>query len=521
MRARELPGHMTHLPHGSGIRGLTLQHIDAPESQEGRFGRMFKPKHAPPADFSDDDLWALAQAMKGDAQVFDGPDAEESHIPAAYTYLGQFIDHDITFDPSTFGQQKSDPAGLVDFRTPRFDLDNVYGRGPGDQPYLYDLTNLLLGEKFFLIARNPKGRDLPRAAPNAAGIKRAIIGDPRNDENVIVSQLQGIMCRFHNRVAARNPHLGFDDVQQKVRWHYQWVVIHDFLPRVVDRAVLDAVSSAIVDTSQDLASHKPHLKHYHFKEAIMPVEFSVAAYRFGHSMVRPGYRVNEFTSPLRIFDHDNPTNGLNAFGEFPKSWCIDWQRFIDLGIGPNPEINTDRVQFAYKIDTSLVEPLANLPKSVAGDEAVANNRLFSLAFRNLLRGKTLRLPSGQDVAKAMGVTPLRDDQILIGAAENDAADEMAGATKITNVRPAFAGKCPLWTYILAEARRSLFNPPSNQALHKAQLGPVGGRIVAEVFLALLVKDPRSFFNAPTAWAPDLGGGRNFSLADMMNIALEG
>src|SRR5262249_55226039 len=145
-----------------------------------------------------------------------------------------------------------------------------------------------------------------------------------------------------------------------------------FLPRVVDRAALDAVSPAIVDTSLDLAVETPDLQFYHFDDAIMPVEFSVAAYRFGHSMVRPGYRVNEFTSPLRIFDHDNPTNGLNAFGQFPRSWCIDWQRFIDLGIGPHPEPDNDRVQFAYKIDTSLVEPLANLPKSVAGDEAVAS-----------------------------------------------------------------------------------------------------------------------------------------------------
>ena len=170
------------------------------------------------------------------------------------------------------------------------------------------------------------------------------------------------------------------------------------------------------------------------------------------------------------------------------------------------------------IDQARQDLMADMPKS---DEAVANNRLFSLAFRNLLRGKKLLLPSGQSVAKAMHVTPLTDDEILIGAAENDAADEMANARKITDVSAAFAGKCPLWTYILAEARRSLFHPPANQQLHKAQLGPVGGRIVAEVFCALLMKDPRSFFNAPTPWAPDLGSGRNFSLADLIRIVREG
>ena len=516
-----MAGHSTHVPHGSGIRGLSLKGIDAPEGHEGRFGRMFTHVQAPAADFSDDDLWKLADAMKGDDKVQDQADPEESDIPAAYTYLGQFIDHDITFDPSAFSQQESDPDGIIDFRTPRFDLDNVYGRGPSDQPYLYDINNLLLGDKFFIINRNPKGRDLPRAAANAAGIRRAIIGDPRNDENVIVSQLQGMMLRFHNRVAALSPGAGFDVVQRKVRWHYQWILIHDFLPRIVDRAVLDAISPAIADTSKDLASHKPHLKCYHFHDAIMPVEFSVAAYRFGHSMVRPGYRVNEFTTPLRIFDHQNPTNGLNAFGEFPKSWCIDWQRFVDLGVGPHPEPDTDRVQLAYKIDTSMVEPLTDLPKSIAGDEAVANPRLFSLAFRNLVRGKKLLLPSGQDVARAMGHTPLSDAEILIGAAENDAPNEQHGAKKITDVSPAFAGTCPLWTYVLAEARHSLFHPPTNQALHRTRLGPVGGRIVAEVFLGLLTKDPNSFYHAPAPWAPDLGHGRNFLLADLLNIALEG
>ena len=514
-----MAGHSTHMPHGSGIRGFSLESIDAPESHEGRFGRMFKHAHA--ADFSDDDLWKLADAMKGDDAVQDAPDPEESDIPAVYTYFGQFIDHDLTFDPSTFLQQKSDPNGISDFRTPRFDLDNVYGRGPSDQPYLYDIGNLLLGDKFLIVNRNPKGRDLPRATANAAGIRRAIIGDPRNDENVIVSQLQGMLFRFHNRVVAMSPGASFDEVQRKVRWHYQWIVIHDFLPRIVDRAVLDAISPAIADTSKDLASHKPHLKFYHFHNAIMPVEFSVAAYRFGHSMVRPGYRVNEFTSPLRIFDHQNPTNGLNAFGEFPKSWCIDWQRFVDLGIGPHPEIDADRVQPAYKIDTSMVEPLTDLPKSIAGDEAVANPRLFSLAFRNLVRGKKLLLPSGQDVARAMDLTPLTDAQILIGAAQNDAPNEQEGATSITDVSAAFAGKCPLWTYILAEARRSLFHPPSNQALHRTRLGPVGGRIVAEVFLGLLTKDETSFFSNPTPWVPDLGNGRAFELKDLLNIALQG
>src|ERR1700716_3461894 len=184
-----MPGHSTHQPHGSGVRGLSnTQAIDAPS---GRFGRMFP---LPAAKFKEDDLFALADRMKGDSNLEEGPDKEESDFGAAYTYFGQFIDHDITFDPSTFHQQQSDPDGIVDFRTPRFDLDNVYGRGPADQPYLYDgrSKKLLLGQKLFIVERNPKACDLPRAAAASDGNQRAIIGDPRNDENVIVSQLQGM-----------------------------------------------------------------------------------------------------------------------------------------------------------------------------------------------------------------------------------------------------------------------------------------------------------------------------------------
>jgi hypothetical protein len=115
----------------------------------------------------------------------DGPDPEESAIPALYTYFGQFIDHDLTFDPVSVLTQAADPDGLVDFRTPALDLDNLYGRGPNDQPYMYDpdgkhlaLGDPLSGEGV------PDAKDLPRFRG------RALIGDPRNDENTIVSQLQ-------------------------------------------------------------------------------------------------------------------------------------------------------------------------------------------------------------------------------------------------------------------------------------------------------------------------------------------
>src|SRR6476469_3792353 len=270
-------------------RGLNATR--SPLSQ-GRFGRMFR--KLAPAKFGPNDsntianLSALADKMvAGFDGPKDGPDAEESGIPSLYTYFGQFVDHDITFDPVSSLTKQQDPDGLVDFRTPSLDMDNVYGRGPNDQPYMYDGIKFRLGEKL-TGAVAPDASDLPRFKG------RALIGDPRNDENSIVSQFQALMLRFHNRMVDDNDSLSFQDVQQRVRFHYQYVVLNDFLPRIVNAGVLnDLKSGGRYDHSK--------LAYYHWKTfPYMPVEFSVAAYRLGHSMIRPGYRLNE-TDSLPFF----------------------------------------------------------------------------------------------------------------------------------------------------------------------------------------------------------------------------
>jgi hypothetical protein len=189
--------------HGVGLRGINLSRSSV--LFQGPFGRIFRA--LPPADFGADDDASLAAlkvlaakmtSVPDPADPKDGPDNEESGIPSAYTYLGQFIDHDLTFDPASSLQKQNDPDALVDFRTPRFDLDNVYGRGPDDQPYLYEDGRLfILGRALSGAAANPKAHDLPRSQVNNPNDpRRAIIGDPRNDENVIVSQLQGYFTGF-------------------------------------------------------------------------------------------------------------------------------------------------------------------------------------------------------------------------------------------------------------------------------------------------------------------------------------
>src|SRR5450432_2789349 len=230
--------------HGKPLRGL----MSTPKSAafQGSFGRMFR--FLPAATYGKKDadsrlaLMALGKAMTSSFDApKDGFDSEESGIPSLYTYFSQFVDHDITFDPMTTLIRHSDPDAVTDFRTPALDLDNVYGRGPGDQPYMYDNG----GPKFLLgdpLAN--EAPDLPRNVPRMKGDpRRALIGDPRNDENSIVSQLQCLMLRFHNRAVDDHNDLDFPALQSLVRWHYQWVVIYDFLPKIVSAPVLKALKT--------------------------------------------------------------------------------------------------------------------------------------------------------------------------------------------------------------------------------------------------------------------------------------
>jgi hypothetical protein len=497
--------------HGQPLRGL----LSAGRSPlfQGKFGRMFRALR--PATFGATDQQNVANLSRLGAAMSaafdapkDGKDEEESGVPALYTYLGQFIDHDLTFDPASTLQQQNDPDALTDFRTPAFDLDAVYGRGPDDQPYLYSSTHaFLLGDP--IQGGDPIATDLPR---NTASPRRALIGDPRNDENTIVSQLHGLFLRFHNRALADNPSLSFPDIQKLVRFHYQFVVINDFLPRIVHSSVLSALKSG---GKYD----RGKLRFFHWKhEPFMPVEFSGAAYRLGHSMVRPGYRLNDaILLPIFPVPAQNLPEGLTGFRAMNTQWGIDWGRFIDVDTRTydgSPADNAKRLQLAYRLDTSIANPLSTLPAAVAADPS-------SLAARNLLRAWRLGLPSGQHVACAMGVKPLDDHEILIGKATGTAGDAMSIDDPALQLPDVFKRNCPLWAYILAEAMRNQEHvtiPVREHVVIKTpRLGPVGGRIVAEVFLGLLFGDPNSLLSLDPNWHPASGAG--YSLRDFVKYAL--
>ncbi|HMD30663.1 MAG TPA: hypothetical protein VKG84_02055, partial [Candidatus Acidoferrales bacterium] len=208
-------------------------------------------------------------------------------------------------------------------------------------------------------------------------------------------------------------------------------------------------------------------------------------------------------------------DGLTGFRRVKTDRGIDWGRFIDVDLRPHDgplAVKKKRLQFAYRIDTSLVNPLHHLPHAIASNPS-------SLASRNLLRAWRLGLPSGQQVAAAMCIKPLDDEDILIGQGLKNLKPRPGSIVAINKV---FAGNCPLCTYILAEAMLHQHNVQIPVAGKKVfistpQLGPVGGRIVAEVFLGLMFGDSNSLLSLDPIWTP--ASGPRYALKDFVNYAL--
>jgi hypothetical protein len=488
--------------------GVQVSELSAPSSaaaaivatNSDRFMRMFSdlPAFAP----SEGDLQRLAETMiegmkpdgSGPVEV-DEKDAPSNNpdVPAGYTYLGQFIDHDLTFNPMPIDQSQQNANSVLNFRTPRFDLENVYANGPADNPFLYQSDGIR-----FLIGKNKTGEDdLPRNSD--ADDARALIGDPRNDENLIVSQLHLAFLKYHNRVVDELGNIPdpFNTARLIVRRHYHWLILKEILPRFVGQAMVDTVLSS-----------KPLYVKFSIGQPSIPVEFAGATYRFGHSMVRSTYSLNAQTfgdetdgvSPeLVIFNVDDPNNvnanDLRGFRRRPADRLIDWSHFFEFSG------RADVMQNARAFDTQIANGLGRLPTSIASDMP------SSLAMRNLLRGVMLGLPSGQALAHAMNIpaeliisldNPKFRFTVGTGYMMDGEPEETVPAlddAEKAYLENVFGHQTPLWYYILKEA----------ELINKGRkLGPLGGRIVAEVFIALLLADPNSILTADVNWQPTAG-----------------
>ncbi len=480
---------------GDTLSGDALSGHDDP----GMFGRMFPT--LPPLEVEDQRLQALADAMK-DPNPGD-PAGNNQNVPAGFTYLGQFVDHDISLDLTSIAEKEEDPLATKNFRTPRLDLDAVYGLGPDGSPQLYARDaargnrpgpKLLIG-KTIDIGGDPAGsfrNDLPRSPEG-----HALIGDHRNDENLLVAQSHLAFLKFHNKIvdtlasSANPPSDLFAEARKLAMWHYQWLVLHDFVERLTEPGI---VAKILHDGR----------KFYRFKKVpYMPVEFSAAAYRLGHSMVRQRYNHNRifpaadfgllfaFTGLSGGIIGDlspNPPQPPNSVPLLPSNWIIDWRRYYDFktpaGI-PGLSLNLSR-----NLDPFLVPTLHQLPGGGG-----------NLAFRNLRRGVMLGLPSGQDVAETTRVkNPLSPDEIASGADGQVAKDQ------------GLHEKTPLWYYILKEAQLRGGGK---------RLGPVGTIIVAEVFIGLVAGDKPSFLSQQN-WKPALPAKvpGTFTMTDLLQFVGE-
>lgn len=476
-----------------------------------RFGRMFA--KLPQASWATADLEALANKVMAKEETDPTPEGqqdeeENSDIDAGFTYVGQFIDHDLTLDdrPNDL-TTPMDPFSLPNLRTPAFDLDSVYAKGPSGSPELYQADGVRFKLGVPLGGSSDQGAvDLLRTANG-----QALLGDPRNDENRIVASLHSIFQRFHNliadRLARQHPSWSKEQVfgvaRRQVKLYYQWAILNDFLPTIVGTKMVQ-----VVLPSMYMRRQRSQLKFYNPCTMNMPVEFSVAAYRFGHSIVRPIYRINS-TIPdrLPVFSTTNdPSKDLGGFRPAPANFAVDWKFLFPL----EGARQIGKPQASYKIDNSLVFPLSLLPLPATGSGPA------SLAKRNLLRSVQLGLPSGQEVARAMGLTALRDDQILIGKATTG---EPVDAVPITTIAPGFAGKAPLWTYILAEPVNNAYKVQNGriegEQIAPFRLGPVGGRIVTEVFVGLMLADRTSVLYVPFRPDPAFSDNGRFGFRELV------
>lgn len=498
-------------------------------------------------------LQSLANAMASGAGRPGVPEPVNPSVPAAYTYLGQFIAHDVSWVAP--GSSFDAPDGLVNRRTPELDLDSLYGAGPIEDPALYDggggrpdaAYRFRLGHAFFDHGeQNVAELDLPRVTRRYADVdvdlqpnggrscgvsvldgsgtgrtRRAevpatdvvflhgrprvllheanvvrtrqgfayadpagvhalgfepLIADPRNDDNVVVSQLHLAFLRFHNAVLddVRAAHPGwssravFEETRKLVRWHYQWLVVRDYLPRILGQAACADWCGRELDLSAAAFAYE-----WRSSGPYVPLEFAFAAFRFGHASVRTSYVLNHRIGPVPTFVDvaaGHPKADLRGRRILPEVWSVQWGSLLGHAAGAG---NTLAPQFSRSLSEHLALPMS-------GHMVPHGDGQETLPFITLLRGSTLPLPSGQEAARADDLTPL------------------SGAEQ------------PLWLYVLREAR---------EVGGGHCLGPLGASIVARTLLGIVREDTASYLHAREGgrpWTPTLGRTPGeFDLEDLL------
>jgi len=483
-----------------------------------------------------------------DADLDPEASSSDSTMPPVLTYWGQFLDHELTARTD----RESDITSIAEAhppvtsstvesqfrnaRSPRFDLDSVYGGSPVGANITADMVTVIsglrhptlinkmrvgtaIGDKPGLPDGLDQHRDLPRYVQVQASVRdaalrvaeasmsqadftkfsqglpqRALIGDTRNDENLVVAQFHLSFLRFHNKaIDFLSSHPtgwvpDFSSAQALTRLHYQWLIVEGYLKGVCDPAVVERV---LKDRASHFFKFRAEFDARRQNSRIgnaLPLEFSVAGYRFGHSMVRAFYDFNKnFGRPGEIlpnstldllFQFTGGGGNLDDDKRLPTVWVIDWSRFV--GVAPHDSKDGGPARVARKIDTAIAPPLKEMVKEGHEEQGDLQALFKNLARRNLRRGYNLRLPTGQALHKllkqngAVQSDPIADVSTIFGS-----KSDLQKFLK--NSQSKFAERTPLWFYILAEAEKGGGN----------HLGEVGSFLVASTFVGVLLADPDS------------------------------
>lgn len=487
---------------GSGFPSCARGSVDGPALQTTTcFGTMFPSLSA--FHYSDRAAADLAATMENRAPDPAGTDRgtsdDSATLPAEYTYLGQFIDHNLDFDETAQPTANVNPGSLTNFESFRFDLNNVFGAGPSADPQLYasDHRHLLVAgtlgtpqaDGFPTVTGNGGVFDLGRDPKTG----QAFLVEPRDDENQILSQITAAFGAFYNSFVNRGA--SYAQARQLTEEYYQEIVLTDVLPAYVGQSTINQYlrfghhGQATVQT--------PNFPTANFT----PIEFSVGAYRFGHALVRENYHINDI-APLTtdiddnvsIFDVNNfQTGDLSGGGPLPRptlsgvstctstSLCtqpdpaghqIQWKYFVP-GLDADP--NDGGINFARQTQPTISPALFNLPaETIPGCTDAASpvcNGTGDLISRDFARGNYDGLASGQAIAQALGC------RVIPAARINPTHDAV------------FNTGTPLLYYVLAEAKQA-----------GQVLGCVGKSIVAQTFLQVLWNTPNSILH--TSFQPD-------------------
>ncbi|RVT82241.1 hypothetical protein DXV76_17350 [Rhodobacteraceae bacterium CCMM004] len=535
----------------AGVAGYS-NGTEAAEPPMGRLGYFFadapSPRGGPEATAA---LDRIGTAM---AQSPPLPDAEDStDLPVAMSFFAQIVGHDIAAlavrSPAAveIDTASVDPAPRADLCAALGNLcrgtlsaDSVYGRsdGRGDvatrlSQWLRvgaDCAALRLGTADGGNDRPGAGLDLPRLGDCRAALDgvatddlptdlrallyaphggllpaRALIADARNDEHLGLAQMHLGLLRFHNALAAGagSAETRFQTARIRLRWHLQWLTVNRLLPGICDPATLGAVRSEGAPLYRRFLAETPAGAPGTLP---LPLEFVAAAWRFGHTLVRPAYDWNpRFGTEPAVDGAPGPRAALPLLFAFtgngrppmfgmsdrlPVSWVPDMARLLDLGAG-HPLRRTRR------FDTRLGAALAAAPHLRPGQSGA----LRAVAQRNLRRGLALNLPSGQDCVAGLAADGIDVPPLSRAALERGPVGSALAAEGLSE-------RTPLWVYVLKEAE---------EVAGGAHLGPLGSRLVAETLIGLVVCDPASYWHANGSdhgrWHPRDGRPRDGAVAD--------